>query len=107
MTRNYHVGALFAAFGIGALIGAGAVALYTPNTGRGLRKKIARQGIKLKERAISGVEQFPTRTGKVLSKFSKRAKETASELIDRGMAEAEDLKSNIEEEAKSKAAQMR
>ncbi len=89
------------AFVTGAVVGATIMALLAPQSGEETRGMLVNKGQDLKERAVDTTSN----TGKAVSDLVSGARERATNLLHRGQEIGASIKSNIEEEAKSKSVQ--
>lgn len=89
------------AFVTGAVIGAAVMALLAPQSGQETRGMLVNKGQNLKERAADTT----TNAGKAVGDMVSGARDRATNLFRRGQDMGSSLKSNIEEEAKSKSLQ--
>lgn len=105
--RDRSLWSYLPAFFLGGLIGAGAMLFFAPQSGEDTREQLLQKGRQLKRKAVETAEVTTTRTGKMVGELSGRARDTASSIFRRGQITAEEYKSNIEEEAKSKSVQFR
>lgn len=107
MNRDSNAWSTMIAFAIGGLIGAGLMALFAPQSGEDTRGMIRDRSRNIRDKAVETAEKTSSRTGKAVGELTQRAKDRANTLLRRGQDMAEDYKSNIEEEAKSKSVQFR
>ncbi len=89
------------AFVIGGLVGAAVMAIFAPQSGQETRGYIRSKGMDLKDKAVGTT----TQTGKAVSELVSGARDRATNLFRRGQDLGESVKSNIEQEAKSKSVQ--
>lgn len=107
MNRDSNAWSTVVAFVMGGLIGAGLMALFAPQSGRDTRDFLSEKSRVIKDKAVETAEKTSNRTGKAVGELTQRAKDRANTLLSRGKEVAEEYKSNIEEEAKSKSVQFR
>jgi gas vesicle protein len=101
MNQNDDLLTVVLAFAIGGLIGAGLMAIFAPQSGEQTREMLLSKSHDLKDKAVGTT----TSTGKAVGEFFSGARERATNLFYRGQDIESSVKSNIEEEAKSKSVQ--
>lgn len=89
------------AFVIGGLVGAIVMAIFAPQSGQETRGFIRSKSMDLKDKAVGTT----TQTGKAVSELVSGARDRATNLFRRGQDLGESVKSNIEQESKSKSVQ--
>lgn len=89
------------AFFIGGLVGAAVMAIFAPQSGEETRGFIRSKSMDLKDKAVGTT----TQTGKAVGELVSGARDRATSLFRRGQDLGETVKSNIEQEAKSKSVQ--
>lgn len=89
------------AFLIGGLVGAVVMAIFAPQSGAETRGFIRSKSMDLKDKAVGTT----TQTGKAVGDLVSGARDRATNLLHRGQDLGETVKSNIEQEAKSKSVQ--
>lgn len=89
------------AFVIGGVVGAAVMAIFAPQSGQETRGYIRSKSMDLKDKAVGTT----TNTGKAVGELVQGARDRATNLFRRGEDMAESVKSNIEQEAKSKSKQ--
>ena len=86
--RDSSILSIGAAFLIGGLIGAGAMLLMAPQSGKETRALIRDKSVGIKDRAVDTAGQTRARAGKAIGSLTHQTKETASKaasrLSDRG-----------------------
>lgn len=87
------------AFFIGGLVGAAVMSMLAPQSGSDTRHMLASRTQDLKERAAEST----TKTGKAVGELVSGARDRATNIFHRGEDLASKVKSNIEDEAKSKS----
>jgi gas vesicle protein len=69
-----------AGFLMGSLIGAGAMLLLAPRTGKQTRSKIEKQGVKLRDQAVESMEEAVNSAGDKAQHFTEGVHKEADEL---------------------------
>ncbi|HEY9087030.1 MAG TPA: YtxH domain-containing protein [Anaerolineaceae bacterium] len=87
------------AFLIGGVIGAAVMLILAPQSGSDTRHLLASRTQEIKNRAV----ESSTKTGKAVGELVSGARDRATNIFRRGEDMATSIKSNIEDEAKSKS----